>query len=354
MVNKVIDLFSGVGGMSLGFEKENFEVVLANECDETIAESYKKNHPGTKMIVGDISKLNLNEEFSKFANKISVIIGGPPCQGYSQKGSRKTIKDERNFLFRYFVEIVRIVKPKYFVMENVPNLLTAEKGYFKKELISLFSELGYSLSMEIVDASSLGIPQKRKRAIIIGKKGENVVKMEFPKFDYVSVWDAISDLAFLESGEGEEKQEYKNKYESQYQKEMRKNSKILVNHKATKHSNVALERLKLIPENSGKECLPKEHLTKSIYSGTWERMKKDECSVTITTRFDTPSSGRFTHPFLNRAITVREAARLQSFPDNFIFYGTKTSQMKQVGNAVPPKLAQQIAKLIKKDIEKNE
>lgn len=310
MVNKVIDLFSGVGGMSLGFEKENFEVVLANEYDKTIAESYKKNHPNTKIIVDDISKLNLEEEFRKFTNKISVIIGGPPCQGYSQKGSRKTIKDERNFLFRYFVEVVSIVNPKYFVMENVPNLLTAEKGYFKEELVSLFSELGYALSMKVVDASTLGIPQKRRRAIIIGKKGANAVNMVFPKYKYVSVWEAISDLAFLESGEGEEEQEYKKEYESEYQKEMRGNSKKLMNHKATKHSDVALERLKLIPENSGKECLPKEHLTKSIYSGTWERMKKEECSVTITTRFDTPSSGKFTHPFLNRAITVREAARI--------------------------------------------
>ena len=128
---------------------------------------------------------------------------------------------------------------------------------------------------------------------------------------------------------------------------------MLYNHIATKHYMVALQRLSLIPPNAGKEILPQEHITKSIYSGTWSRMKQNEVSVTITTRFDTPSSGRFTHPFLNRAITVREAARLQSFPDTFRFIGSKMSQMKQVGNAVPPLLAKAIAHVIMNDIKRD-
>ena len=128
---------------------------------------------------------------------------------------------------------------------------------------------------------------------------------------------------------------------------------MLYNHVATKHSKLALERLAMIPPNAGREVLPKEHLTKSIFSGTWTRMRKDEISVTITTRFDTPSSGKFTHPFLNRAITVREAARIQSFPDSFKFTGNKGSQMKQVGNAVPPLLAEAIASVILNDIEED-
>ena len=134
---------------------------------------------------------------------------------------------------------------------------------------------------------------------------------------------------------------------------MRKGSKILYNHMATKHSALALERLSLIPPNAGKEVLPKEHITKSVYSGTWSRMKQNDVAVTITTRFDTPSSGKFTHPFLNRAITVREAARLQSFPDTFKFIGSKMSQMKQVGNAVPPLLARKIARVIMNDIKRD-
>ena len=167
----------------------------------------------------------------------------------------------------------------------------------------------------------------------------------------MTIWDAISDLAYLESGEGSEEQEYKYPAESDYEKMLRLGSSILFNHVATKHSPLALERLALIPPNAGREVLPEEHLTKSIYSGTWTRMRKDEISVTITTRFDTPSSGKFTHPFLNRAITVREAARIQSFPDNFHFIGNKGSQMKQVGNAVPPLLAAAIAEVIMEDIK---
>lgn len=351
MTKTIIDLFSGVGGLSLGFEQAGFSTIVANEFDKSIAYSYSKNHPFTKMIVGDITSLELEKEFLQYKNKVDVVVGGPPCQGYSQKGSRKTIHDERNFLFKYFVKVVELVSPNYFVMENVPNLLTAEKGFFKQELITLFEELGYSLSMEIVDASKFGVPQRRRRAIILGKKGKKSVTFRLEEKESVTIWDAISDLAFLESGDGEEEQNYLFPAQSNYQQELRSDSKILYNHKATNHSKIALERLKMIPENSGKDSLPEEHLTKSIYSGTWERMRKNEQSVTITTRFDTPSSGKFTHPFLNRAITVREAARLQSFPDSFIFFGPKTSQMKQVGNAVPPKLAKVIAEMILKDME---
>lgn len=130
--NKVIDLFAGVGGMSLGFEMAGFDVVLANEYDKEIAEAYIKNHPNTKMIAKDITSLSLEETFSGYRGKIDVVIGGPPCQGFSQKGQRKTIHDERNFLFKYYVKVVELVQPRYFVMENVPNLLTAEKCYFKK------------------------------------------------------------------------------------------------------------------------------------------------------------------------------------------------------------------------------
>ena len=166
----------------------------------------------------------------------------------------------------------------------------------------------------------------------------------------VTVWDAIGDLAYLKSGEGKMAQAYPAAPASEYAKELRGDMDVLYNHVATKHSKLALERLSLIPPNCGKEVLPSEHLTKSIYSGTWCRMLRDDISVTITTRFDTPSSGRFTHPYLNRAITVREAARIQSFPDSFLFTGTKGSQMKQVGNAVPPRLAHAIAAVIKRDM----
>lgn len=348
---KVIDLFAGVGGLSLGFEQHGFDVVLANEYDTSIAAAYQLNHKNTKMIVGDITTLNLEEVFGKYKGKIDVVIGGPPCQGFSQKGQRKTIHDERNFLFKYYVAVVELVKPRYFVMENVPNLLSAEGGFFRNEIMELFDSMGYSLNMGVLNAADYGVPQNRRRAVIIGKRDGNAPELPAPLDKTVTVWDAISDLAYLQSGEGKEEQEYKNEPQSDYQKKLRRESSILHNHVVTKHSKLALERLALIPPNAGKEVLPKEHLTKSIYSGTWTRMRKEEISVTITTRFDTPSSGKFTHPFLDRAITVREAARIQSFPDDFVFVGNKGSQMKQVGNAVPPLLAGAIAEVIMKDIK---
>lgn len=349
--HKIIDLFAGVGGLSLGFEQEGFEVVLANEYDESIARAYIENRNHPNMIVADITKLPIHETFSKFRGEVDLCIGGPPCQGYSQKGQRKTINDPRNFLFKYFVDVVKEVSPRYFVMENVPNLLTAEHGYFKNELISLFTELGYTINAQILCAADYGVPQNRHRAFIIGKLGNQVVEMPKKNERHTTIWEAISDLAYLNSGEGSEVSDYLNPPDSAFQKEMRKGSSKLYNHIATHHSKIALERLAMIPPKGGKEYLPPEHLTKSIYSGTWERMDADDVSVTITTRFDTPSSGKFTHPYLNRAITVREAARIQSFPDVFRFFGTKTSQMKQVGNAVPPMLARAVAKAILDDMK---
>ena len=349
----MIDLFTGVGGLSLGFEQAGFDVVIANEYDATIAQAYIKNRKNPNMIVADITKLPMKETFGKYRGQIDLVIGGPPCQGYSQKGQRKIINDPRNFLFRYFVNVVKEVFPRYFVMENVPTLLTAEKGYFKNELITMFTELGYIINAQVLCAADYGVPQNRNRAFIIGKRdSNNMVDMPIKTEMRTTIWDAISDLAYCESGEGKEVSDYTNQAKSKYQALMRKDSQKIFNHVATNHSKITLKRLAMIPPKGGKNFLPPEHLTKSIYSGTWERMDADDVCVTITTRFDTPSSGRFTHPYLDRAITIREAARIQSFPDTFRFYGTKSSQMKQVGNAVPPMLSKAIAESIINDMNK--
>jgi len=347
---RIIDLFAGVGGLSLGFEKAGFDVVLANEYDSSIADAYLKNRRNVKMIVEDIRKLPIEDIFSAYVNNVSVVVGGPPCQGFSQKGQRKSISDNRNFLFKYFYQVVDYIKPQYFLMENVPNLLTSENGFFYGEIHKLFNALGYSISAETLNASGFGFPQNRKRAFILGKKGLTKLALPKPSSETVTIWNAIGDIAFLDSGEGSDAQPYRNASQSEYQDLLRDNQAVLYNHVSTRHSPIALQRMKMIPPGGGKECLPEEHHTKSIYSGTWARMNKDDISVTITTRFDTPSSGKFTHPYLHRAITVREAARIQSFPDSFRFYGSKGSQMKQVGNAVPPLLAKAIADTIHQDL----
>jgi len=347
---KVIDLFAGVGGLSLGFMQEGFEVVYANEYDKSIAASFKKNHPKTVVDDRDIRDIDFSKTFLPYKDKIAVVMGGPPCQGFSQKGKRIGLKDERNFMFQQFVKVVETVQPEFFLLENVPNIMTAENGYFKQEIIDMFSELGYDVKAKILKAENFGVPQIRRRAIFLGRKKHLGFEIPENNDENNTVTDAIGDLPKLKSGEGSVTTKYTKKPSTEFQKSMRKKSKLIHNHIATKHSKVALERLALIGVNGGKEDLPDHHRTKSIHSGTWSRLKPSGYARTITTRFDTPSSGQFTLPHQDRCLTVREAARIQSFPDDFIFYGTKSNQMLQVGNAVPPKLARELAKAIKANI----
>lgn len=342
------DLFSGVGGLSQGFISAGFKIGFAIEFDKEIANAYAKNHPGTEMINEDICGVNI-EEIKKNHPHIDLIMGGPPCQGFSQKGKRLNLNDPRNFLFQQFVRFVDSYRPKYFVLENVPNIITTSNGYFKNQIIESFSKLGYTVNCGVLSASEFGIPQDRHRAVFIGVLGSEGIELPTPPRKKVTIQEAIYDLPFIASGEGIDVSKYGKKATSEYQKMLRGKSTILYNHVATKHSALALERLAMIPKGAGREVLPAEHRTKSIYSGTWCRLLEDGIAPTITTRFDTPSSGRFTHPVLNRCLTVREAARIQSFPDSFRFYGNKTSQMKQVGNAVPPLLAYSIAQQIIKN-----
>lgn len=342
---RVADLFAGVGGLSQGFIKAGCSIEFAVEFDSAIAEAYQKNHPNTTVYNEDISVLDSAVLKQKHPH-IDIIIGGPPCQGFSQKGKRLKLDDPRNFLFQRFVDFVREFKPKYFVLENVPNIITTADGYFKNQIISAFTEMGYTVSCGVLCALDFGIPQDRRRAVFIGALGDSSPELPIPNGKKCTISEAIYDLPFIKSGEGTEQSEYDKAPTSEYQRFLRGEETVLYNHVSTNHSKEALAKLALIPKGKGKEVLPKELLTKSIYSGTWCRLLEYGYAPTITTRFDTPSSGRFTHPVLDRCLTIREAARIQSFPDSFVFYGNRTSQMKQVGNAVPPLLAYEIAKAI--------
>lgn len=345
---RCVDLFSGVGGMSLGFEQAGMEVIIAIEKDPAIASGYIENLRKTRVVVDKVENIDIESMFHPYKQHgIDVVFGGPPCQGFSQKGKRLHIYDDRNYLFRYFVSVVRYLRPSFFVIENVPNILTAANRYFYQEIYDEFSKLGYIVQARTLNASEYGVPQHRRRAFIVGSLPPFNFEFPVPSQAVVTVNDAISDLPPLKAGEGKEFYPYTSRARTKYQAEMRAGAKGFFNHQATRHSKIALERLAMIPHNGGgKESLTKEHLTKSIYSGTWTRLTEDEPARTITTRFDTPSSGQFTLPRQDRCLTVREAARLQSFPDSFVFTGTKSNQMLQVGNAVPPLLAKSIATAI--------
>lgn len=350
---KVLDLFCGAGGFSYGLSlNDEFEIVVANDFDEYATETYKYNHPSTEVILGDITKEEIKSKLTVASNNkgVNVVIGGPPCQGFSLKGKNLGIEDERNFLFLEFMDIVKRVEPEIFIIENVKNMVQAADGYFINQITKLFGDMGYSINSTILNSKFYGVPQSRERAIILGSKNSII---GFPdKLDHeVTVKDAIEDLAFLASGEGADVMDYKFKAKSPYQKRMRINSSKIYNHVATNHSKLALEKLMMIPPEGDKSSLPIELHGRQKFKTTWSRLKWISQSPTIDTRFDTPSNGRNSHPELHRAITAREAARLQSFPDDFIFKGTKTAITRQIGNAVPPLLAYEIGKKIIEDYE---
>ena len=357
---KTIDLFAGCGGFSCGFEKAGFNITTAVEYDKDIAESYKINHKNTNLIVDDIKNVDNNKIFN--SNSAEVIIGGPPCQGFSMAGSRirknSFMEDERNYLFKHYFNIVKIVKPKIFIMENVKGILTYRNGEIFEEITNIFSDSKlleckpYKIQYKIVKAKEYGIPQARERVIIIGSQMDfdldkeieltkkEIIK-DYPKFfEPIKVWDAISDLNEVKSTDGL----IKLNSSTEYQKYLNNNNNTTKNHIYTNHNKTALNRIKKVKINENYSVLNEK--INSVHSGAYGRLDPNGIANTITTRFDTPSGGKFIHPFHNRTITPREAARIQSFPDSFEFIGSKTCICKQIGNAVPPKLAYFFGRLI--------
>lgn len=325
---------------------------ISTDFDESVLNTFARNFPYAKTIFGDITNSIVKERIIKDAKDLNVnmIIGGPPCQGFSNKGKKLGLEDPRNFLFLEYLDIVKEIQPELFVIENVKTMLTAADGYFIQEIKTRINDLGYILNHDILNSSHYGVPQTRERAILLAHKSQH---LKFPKKldEQLTVRDAISDLAYIESGEGESPAAYQTDPESDYQKWARKTSDQLHNHIATNHSPLALKKLAMIPPEKGKEYLPKELLGKQKFKTTWSRLEWDKPSPTIDTRFDTPSNGKNSHPDIDRAITPREAARLQSFDDSFIFYGNKTSICTQIGNAVPPLMARAIGEGILASLE---
>lgn len=349
----ILDLFSGAGGFSYGMEKnKHFKTAIALDFNEKALQTFKKNMPNTITITGDITDDKIKKEVIKLSKqkKVNMIIGGPPCQGFSLKGKKLGLDDPRNFLFKEYLSFVEELKPDVFVIENVKALLSTSAGWFKEQIITKVTEMGYFVECGVLTASDFGVPQSRQRAIFICSRNK---KIELPKpfkNKTVTVRDAIYDLAYLNSGEGSFEQDYVTNPNSKYQEMMRKGSKKVYNHVASNHADIAIQKLKMIPPECGKEFLPQEMLGNQKFNGTWGRLKWDSVSPTIDTRFDASSNGTNNHPFLHRAITPREAARLQSFDDKFIFIGSKVFVREQIGNAVPPLLAKAIADQIFKEI----
>ena len=336
----VVDLFSGCGGLSLGFEKAGFKILLGIDSDIQALETFEKNHKNSKVICDDITKISYKTDIKKMLGNenIDIIIGGPPCQGMSLSGPRK-FDDPRNKLYLSYIRLVSEIKPKAIVIENVPGLLGLFKGAIKDNILEAFSELGYFIKYKVLCASDYGVPQKRKRVIFIGIKGKEN-NFEFPKTDemVISCGMALSDLPTLKNSIGEQIQQYTKEPQNKYQKLMRKNSRMVQNHVAAFHSEKIKNIISLVPDGGNYKNLPPEYRNTRNFHIAWTRFSKNKPAPTI----DTGHRHHFHYEY-NRVPTVRECARLQSFPDNFIFYGNKTEQFRQVGNAVPPLMAQKIA-----------
>lgn len=356
----VFDLFCGCGGFSYGFQQAGFNVALGIDMWKDATITYKHNFPNALVINEDINNISSKDlliQSNLNAEDIDVIIGGPPCQGFSVSGKRM-IDDPRNKLYKAFVNLVNEIKPKVFVMENVPGLIRLFKGKVKDQILDDFTSIGYTVKVKQLSADNYGVPQQRKRVFFVGTNNEKIsakIEFKFPEAMYgeglkpvVTCKEAISDLDFLpDNSYSDENSCYKIPAQSQYQKLMRKGSDGIKNHQITLHKEKTKQIIALVPDGGNYKDLPINLQKTRKVNIAWTRMNSNKPCFTI----DTGHNHHF-HYKENRVPTVRESARIQSFPDKFEFLGTKTSQLKQVGNAVPPLLAEEIAKEVIKVIEK--
>ena len=344
MIN-VLDLFCGCGGLSYGFESAGYQIVLGIDNDKKALETFELNHNEAKSICGDITQIHAEDINRVTGGKpIDVIIGGPPCQGMSLSGPRK-FDDPRNKLYLSYIRLVEEIKPKAFVIENVPGLVSLFEGQIKDSIIERLSGLGYTVKYKILCAADYGVPQSRHRVVFVGLKDKEFDYPE-PQANQVTCGMALGDLPPLVDALGEEEQEYVTVPQNTYQQLMREKSDCVRNHIAAAHSEKVQNIISLVPDGGNYKDLPEEFRNTRNFHVAWTRFNSKKPAPTI----DTGHRHHFHYKY-NRVPTVRECARLQSFPDDFIFLGNKTQQFRQVGNAVPPLLARAIAAKLKEYIE---
>ncbi|RIP34970.1 DNA cytosine methyltransferase [Staphylococcus gallinarum] len=352
---KVLDLFCGAGGLSLGFQNSGFNIYGGIEWDAVASLTHTKNFNTDFHFAGDITKVS-NETIRKELMQIDVIIGGPPCQGFSS--ANRYLKDEedpRNKLFYEYLRFVNIIHPKAFVIENVPGILTRDNGYAKEKIIELTESYGYNVEVKVLSSEIYGVPEIRKRAFFVGIHKDLNLNFNFdnlkPIFENTTVYDAIKDLEALESGQlyntllGIELSPIQKYYFDD-------NSLQIENHNLSVHTEKVVERIKHVPQGGNWRDVPEElwdTKRNNRHSSAYRRLDYSKPSITI----DTGHMNYF-HPVFHRVPSVRESARIQSFNDSFVFYGTKTQQYRQVGNAVPPILAQALAQEIKRILDKDD
>lgn len=354
-----IDLFAGAGGLSLGLTQAGVNVALANELEEDFAATYQANHPDTKVCVGDIAEIDFRSQIQSLGltGDIQLVCGGPPCQGFSTVG-KKDLDDPRNSLFLQFLRCVDETNPDAVLFENVSGFKSMYQGRVYQELIEQLSQRGFVTDCRILNAVDFGLAQYRKRTIVIGVRSDNLVEWPPTQFSdhtdglfgslppHRNLMDAISDLPPLSTrGVAEE---YLTEPQNEFQEAMRAGSSELTEHNCANYGPRMQEILQTIPVGGSVYDLPKDLRPKGYFANTYARLLPDQPSPTITRNFGTPSSSRCVHPYQNRALSTREGARLQGFPDWYQFIGSKTSKNLQIGNAVPPPLGLALGEIMQK------
>ena len=354
----VVDLFCGAGGLSRGFLDADYDVVLGVDFDDQALKTFEKNHGDAKAMKLDLFNHDNIDKIIEYLNnknkKVDVLVGGPPCQGFSVAGPRN-MNDKRNSLYSAMVTLAEKLKPQAIVLENVPGMLQVNKGIGAKRIVTDFKKKGYTMIPKLLYAPDYGVPQIRKRVFFVGLR-DSSKEFTFPdpilnENRYVTCKEAIGDLPSLQTKDGqiiygEEVQKYKVKPQNDYQKKMRENSKKVYNHIGSIPIEKTKKMISMVPEGKNYRALPEKYRVLYKYHEALTRYNSNKPSLTI----NTGHRSHFHYKY-NRIPTVRESARLQSFPDDFIFYGNKSEQYKQVGNAVPPLLSYAVAVKLKKYLE---
>ncbi|MDP2237854.1 MAG: DNA cytosine methyltransferase [Bacteroidales bacterium] len=339
-----VDIFSGAGGLSLGAISAGIIIPIAIEKDPNAAKTFKTNHPDSKVITENIS--NINPHSLNITNPL-IVFGGPPCQGFSLSNSKtRNEKNENNKLYQEFIRFIEELKPKWFLFENVEGIVSFNKGATIKQIRQNFEELGYTVNHQVLTASDYGVPQDRNRFFLVGNK--EGICFEFPEKQEkkVSVIDAIGDLPLLSNGQVEEELPYKSS-PSEYAKRLRNGNQKALQNYVSRNNDLVIERYRHIKPGQNWKAIP-DHLMKNYkdknncHSGIYKRLNPEAPSIVISNY----RKNMLIHPEQDRGLSVREAARIQSFPDDFIFVGSLMHIQQQIGNAVPPLLAEAIFKQI--------
>lgn len=354
----VIDLFCGCGGLSLGFKLAGYNIVGGVDLNKDAIETFNYNFNNAKGICCDLLEMDTDEIIKKFGDlkNIDVIIGGPPCQGFSSANRyKKEEEDDRNKLFFEFVKFVDLAEPKAVVIENVRGIVTNNNGYAKNRIYEIFEQRGYKVTHKILDASNYGVPQKRLRNFFVITRNEEFDFESLKKTEnIVTVKEALSELYNFDNETNEEVYLINNKPLTEYQKYLRREDNKIYNHEIKYPADIVQKRISCVPQGGNWKDIPKElfeNNRNNRHSSAYKRLNESDTSVTIDTG---NAHSNYFHPLYNRIPTVREAARIQSFNDDFVFRGSRTAQYRQVGNAVPPLLSKAIADALKEIITDDE